>query len=284
MNESRDTRRVRVLIFAASLRRASLNRRLADLAAIVVEEHGGTVDRAPWPTSIARSTTAMSKGRAASLPGAQRLRERLAAADAFLIASPEYNASMPGYLKNAIDWVSRYPAAAVQRPAGAADVGVAVDGRRQSRPVGAAGAAGAPRRAGLPRHVLAGPGAPGLRRGWQDRRPGAAGALRANDRMLPRAGGGGQALPRSRSYGWSTSASTRTRRIGSRTRPCHPERSEGAISICPLHCIQGDSGAFRVTTATHRMSSAGSTGSRPRWTRLDSATCGGRPASLVSTL
>ena len=27
--------------------------------------------------------------------------------DAFIIASPEYNASMPGHLKNAIDWVSR---------------------------------------------------------------------------------------------------------------------------------------------------------------------------------
>jgi NAD(P)H-dependent FMN reductase len=35
------------------------------------------------------------------------MRERLEAADAYLIASPEYNASMPGYLKNAIDWVSR---------------------------------------------------------------------------------------------------------------------------------------------------------------------------------
>ena len=29
-------------------------------------------------------------------PGAQRLRERLVAADAFIIACPEYNASMPG--------------------------------------------------------------------------------------------------------------------------------------------------------------------------------------------
>ena len=107
MNESRDTRRVRVLIFAASLRHASLNRRLAELAAIVVEEHGGTADRATMADFDCPSYDADVEGKSGVPPGAQRLRERLVAADAFLIASPEYNASMPGYLKNAIDWVSR---------------------------------------------------------------------------------------------------------------------------------------------------------------------------------
>jgi chromate reductase len=37
----------------------------------------------------------------------ERLRERIAAADAILIATPEYNASIPGVLKNALDWASR---------------------------------------------------------------------------------------------------------------------------------------------------------------------------------
>ena len=36
-----------------------------------------------------------------------RLREHIAAADAVLIATPEYNHSIPGALKNALDWVSR---------------------------------------------------------------------------------------------------------------------------------------------------------------------------------
>ncbi len=40
-------------------------------------------------------------------PAVQRLRDAIAAADAVLIATPEYNSSLPGQLKNAIDWASR---------------------------------------------------------------------------------------------------------------------------------------------------------------------------------
>ncbi len=37
----------------------------------------------------------------------QRLREEIAGADVVLISTPEYNGSMPGHLKNAVDWASR---------------------------------------------------------------------------------------------------------------------------------------------------------------------------------
>jgi chromate reductase len=37
----------------------------------------------------------------------QRLREEIASADVVLISTPEYNGSMPGHLKNAVDWASR---------------------------------------------------------------------------------------------------------------------------------------------------------------------------------
>jgi NAD(P)H-dependent FMN reductase len=47
-------------------------------------------------------------------PAVQRLKDRIAGADGVLIATPEYNNSMPGVLKNAIDWLSR-PAADIAR-------------------------------------------------------------------------------------------------------------------------------------------------------------------------
>src|SRR5436190_15093798 len=39
--------------------------------------------------------------------GARRLRNAIDSADAILIATPEYNSSIPGQLKNALDWASR---------------------------------------------------------------------------------------------------------------------------------------------------------------------------------
>jgi NAD(P)H-dependent FMN reductase len=107
MTESRDRRRIKVLVFAASLRRASLNQRLAQLAAAVVEEQGGTADLAAMRDFDCPSYDGDVERESGAPPAAQRLRERLVATDAFIIASPEYNASMPGCLKNAIDWASR---------------------------------------------------------------------------------------------------------------------------------------------------------------------------------
>jgi len=42
-------------------------------------------------------------------PVVEELRRKIAAADAILFVTPEYNYSMPGVLKNAIDWASRPP-------------------------------------------------------------------------------------------------------------------------------------------------------------------------------
>ena len=99
---------MRVLVFSASLRKNSLNDRLAALAASVAEQKGGVVDRASMGDFDCPSYDQDVEGGEGLPAGATRLRDRLVAADAFMISSPEYNASMPGVLKNVIDWVSRY--------------------------------------------------------------------------------------------------------------------------------------------------------------------------------
>ncbi len=98
---------LRYLLFSASLRTGSLNTRLAGVARVAIETHGGTVDSAAMADfdSPSYSQDAQAKG---FPPGAEALRRRLEANDAFVIASPEYNGSMPGVLKNVIDWVSRF--------------------------------------------------------------------------------------------------------------------------------------------------------------------------------
>lgn len=47
----------------------------------------------------------------------RRFKEQIAAADAILFVSPEYNYSIPGVLKNAIDWASRQGSPFVGKPA-----------------------------------------------------------------------------------------------------------------------------------------------------------------------
>jgi NAD(P)H-dependent FMN reductase len=98
---------VRFLVFSASLRAESFNTRLARLAASTLEQQGGGVDYASMREFDGPSYDAEVEHSAGLPPGAHELRQRLLASDAFVIASPEYNASMPGLLKNAIDWVSR---------------------------------------------------------------------------------------------------------------------------------------------------------------------------------
>ena len=98
---------VNVLVFAASLRRRSLNDRLATLASHAVEKAGASVERANMGDFDCPSYDGDAESDGRFPDGARRLNERLLANDAFILVSPEYNASMPGVLKNAIDWVSR---------------------------------------------------------------------------------------------------------------------------------------------------------------------------------
>jgi chromate reductase len=108
--QQRDAQRreVRFLVFAASLRAESLNTRLADLAAACLEANAGIVDRAFMREFDCPSYNFDVQSGDGFPAGADELHRRLQACDGFVVASPEYNASLPGLLKNAIDWVSRY--------------------------------------------------------------------------------------------------------------------------------------------------------------------------------
>ncbi len=103
-----DAPKLKVLVFAASRRAASLNRKLASLAARDAEANGATVDLASIHDFDVPAFDADAEAAGGIPPGAQELRRRLTGADAFIIASPEYNGSMPGQLKNLIDWASRF--------------------------------------------------------------------------------------------------------------------------------------------------------------------------------
>ena len=99
---------LRILVLAASARTGSLNVKLAQLAAQVIVKRGAVADL----KSIAQFdcpsfNQELEKG--IGIPsGAEQFKESILENDAFVIASPEYNGSMPGHLKNIIDWVSRF--------------------------------------------------------------------------------------------------------------------------------------------------------------------------------
>ena len=99
---------VRFLVFSASLRADSINSRLARIAASTIEANGGIVDSTSMHDFDSPSYDADVQNSAGFPPGADRFRECIQTNDAFVISSPEYNSSMPGLLKNTIDWVSRF--------------------------------------------------------------------------------------------------------------------------------------------------------------------------------
>ena len=95
---------MRILAVSGSLRAASYNTALARAAGelapdgVEVELYDGLAWIPPYDAD----------GDGEEPPAAvEDLRERIAEADALLVVTPEYNGSIPGVLKNAIDWASR---------------------------------------------------------------------------------------------------------------------------------------------------------------------------------
>jgi chromate reductase, NAD(P)H dehydrogenase (quinone) len=103
-----DREPIRFLVFAASRRADSLNGVLARRAAATIEANGGEVDLRSMADFDTPTYNADDQDAGGFPPGADQLRECIETNDAFVISSPEYNASMPGGLKNSLDWVSRF--------------------------------------------------------------------------------------------------------------------------------------------------------------------------------
>ena len=95
---------MRVLAISGSLRRDSHNTTLLRAAAellppsVELEIFDGLKAVEPYNEDDDQGT---------GPAGARRLRAAIESADAVLIAAPEYNSSIPGQLKNALDWASR---------------------------------------------------------------------------------------------------------------------------------------------------------------------------------
>src|SRR5918998_4456689 len=96
---------MRVLGISGSLRRDSHNTLLLRAAGELVEQHGAEFEVFDGLKAIPPYDEDDDVGHGPTSVAA--LREAIAGADAVLFATPEYNSSIPGVLKNAIDWASR---------------------------------------------------------------------------------------------------------------------------------------------------------------------------------
>lgn len=101
------SKKPKILAFAGSLREKSYNKRVLKVAIEGAKKAGADVtyvDLKDYPMPIYNVDLQETQGFPAIATAFQKL---LLEHDGLLIASPEYNASLPGALKNVIDWTSR---------------------------------------------------------------------------------------------------------------------------------------------------------------------------------
>src|SRR5690606_5998781 len=96
-----------ILLFSGSLSKDSLNKKLARVAASIIEKNGGIVDFASMSEFDTPSYNQDLEATGFYPPGAMELRERILKNDAFIISSPDYSGSVPRVFKNTTELVSR---------------------------------------------------------------------------------------------------------------------------------------------------------------------------------
>lgn len=97
----------KILAFAGSTRKDSWNKKLLKQAAEIAHGAGAEVtviDLADYPLPLYDGDLEAAQG---TPENAKKLQKLFAEHDGFLIASPDYNGSYSGVLKNMVDWVSR---------------------------------------------------------------------------------------------------------------------------------------------------------------------------------
>jgi chromate reductase, NAD(P)H dehydrogenase (quinone) len=109
-----------ILAISGSLRRKSFNTMLIQAVADALPE--GTRIEIASIRDIPLYNADVDLGSGPPTP-VRELKEKIVAADGLLLATPEYNHSLPGTLKNAIDWVSR-PSTDIPRVFGGRPVGI----------------------------------------------------------------------------------------------------------------------------------------------------------------
>jgi len=93
---------IKILGLAGSLRKASFNRAALRAAQSLVPA-GATLEILDLPDLPGFN----QDNEKSPPPAVTDMKAKIRAADAILLVTPEYNYSMPGVLKNAIDWASR---------------------------------------------------------------------------------------------------------------------------------------------------------------------------------
>lgn len=98
---------MKLLTFAASARKDSFNKKLIHIAEKIATKMGHEIDHAEFEEFDLPLYNADVQAKDGIPPIAEKFVKRMHAADGVIISSPEYNFSIPGTLKNLIDWVSR---------------------------------------------------------------------------------------------------------------------------------------------------------------------------------
>jgi len=95
------------MLMCGSLREGSFNRKLLLACGKLLEEHGAKLDRIDLREYAVPSYDGDLETRSGVPDATKRLQEKFRGCDAWVIASPEYNHSIPGHFKNTLDWLTR---------------------------------------------------------------------------------------------------------------------------------------------------------------------------------